>query len=81
MREAPGELQWTGGGAAQAAALLRTSEAGELLGVSPRTLEDWRLRGGGPLFRKLGRRAVRYCLSDLVAFIEAGARANTGCVA
>lgn len=59
--------------------LLSTAEAGRLLGVSPRTLEDWRLRGGGPLFRKLGRRLVRYLSSDLLAFIAEAARANTGC--
>ena len=63
------------------ARLLSTAEAGAVLGVSPRTLEDWRLRGGGPLFRKLGRRIVRYLASDLSAFVEAAARANTGCVA
>ena len=58
--------------------LLSTAEAGALLGISPRTLEDWRLRGGGPMFRKLGRRIVRYLASDLMAFVEASARANTG---
>jgi hypothetical protein len=61
--------------------LLSTTEAGRLLGVSPRTLEDWRLRGGGPLFRKIGRRIVRYLLSDLLAFVRGAARANTGCEA
>ncbi len=59
--------------------LLSTPEAGRLLGVSPRTLEDWRLHGGGPLFRKLGRRLVRYLASDLQAFVEEARRANTGC--
>ena len=61
--------------------LVSTEEAGALLGISPRTLEDWRLRGGGPVFRKLGRRVVRYLVSDLRAFIEDAARANTGCTA
>ena len=57
---------------------LTTVEAGAFLGISPRTLEDWRLRGGGPVFRKLGRRLVRYVRDDLEAFIEDAARANTG---
>jgi hypothetical protein len=58
--------------------LLSTVEAGTYLGVSPRTLEDWRLRGGGPLFRKVGPKLVRYLLSDLLAFIGQASRANTG---
>ncbi len=61
-------------------ALLSTAEASNYLGISPRTLEDWRLRGGGPLFRKLGRRLVRYLKADLAAFVADAARANTGYV-
>ncbi|MDP2259954.1 MAG: helix-turn-helix domain-containing protein [Caulobacter sp.] len=60
------------------AALLTTRDAAEFLGVSPRTLEDWRLRGGGPLFCKVGARLVRYLVEDLVLFVEAGSRTNTG---
>ncbi len=60
--------------------LLSTNEAGQYLGLSHRTLEDWRLRGGGPLFRKFGKRIVRYLECDLVAFVQGAARANTGCV-
>lgn len=57
--------------------MLTTSEAAALLNTSPRTLEDWRLRGGGPVYCKVGRRLVRYPLSDLRAFLSAGARNNT----
>lgn len=60
------------------ARLLTNAEAAERLGVSPRTLEDWRLRGGGPVYRKLGRRLVRYSPDDLDAFVGEGARTNTG---
>jgi hypothetical protein len=42
-------------------------EAGELLRVSPRTLERLRVVGGGPRFRKFGRR-VLYATSDLEAW-------------
>ena len=59
--------------------LLSTTEAAHFLGVSPRTLEDWRLRGGPLPFRKLGRRLVRYLASDLLTFVREAARANTGC--
>lgn len=58
--------------------LLTTAEAAERLAVSPRTLESLRLRGGGPVFRKLGRRAVRYAPADIESFIAEGARINTG---
>lgn len=57
--------------------LLTTSQAATFLGVSPRTLEDWRLRGGGPQFRKL-RRLVRYHPADLMRFAERDIRDNTG---
>ncbi len=46
------------------------------LGVSPKTLQSWRLTGGGPTYRKIGRR-VAYAEPDLVAFVEAGARSHT----
>lgn len=58
--------------------LLTTAQAAAHLGLSPRTLEEWRLRGGGPVFRKLGRRTVRYAQSDLADFIQVSARVNTG---
>jgi predicted DNA-binding transcriptional regulator AlpA len=38
--------------------LLRTREAAEFLGVRPATLVDWRLKGTGPMFRRLGRVVV-----------------------
>jgi predicted DNA-binding transcriptional regulator AlpA len=58
--------------------LVCTKEAARLLGVSHRTLEDWRLTGHGPAFRKIGRRAVRYAPADLRAFVNASLRSNTG---
>ena len=44
-----------------------------ILGVSIQTLRKWRWRGEGPRFRKIGSRLVRYCRSDLLAFIEGAA--------
>jgi hypothetical protein len=58
--------------------LFDTKQAAAFLNVSPRTLEDWRWRGGGPLFRKLGQRLVRYSRDDLSAFIARNTYANTG---
>lgn len=48
--------------------LLTTKEAAELLRLSPRTLENMRVDGGGPQYHKLGggRRAkVVYRVLDL----------------
>jgi excisionase family DNA binding protein len=75
---APGGQFQPGGRGAVGQAALTTREAASYLGVSPRTLEDWRFRGGGPVFRKIGRRIVRYQRADLDAFLEHSARINTG---
>jgi len=45
-------------------------EAAEYLRLSPRTLEKQRVIGGGPKFRKFGRR-VMYAVSDLDAWADA----------
>ena len=46
-------------------ALLNQRQAASLIGVSERTLECWRCRGGGPPFVKISRRAVRYRRQDI----------------
>jgi len=51
-------------------------EAAAYLNVSPRTLQAWRLRGGGPAYVKLGA-AVRYDRDALDRFITERTRANT----
>lgn len=51
-------------------------DAAAYLNVSHRTLQAWRLRGGGPRYLKLGA-AVRYDRADLDAWLDAHARANT----
>ena len=51
-------------------AALNENQAANLLGVSVRTLQAWRVRGGGPAFVKMGR-AVRYQRRALVAFQDA----------
>jgi hypothetical protein len=43
--------------------------AAEFLGVSVRTLQAWRVRGGGPPYCKIGR-AVRYQRRALLKFME-----------
>ena len=51
-------------------ALVREEVAAELLNVSVRTLQSWRLRRTGPPFVQVGR-AVRYRRRDLINWIEA----------
>ena len=58
-------------------AMLYSSEAGFLLGLSVRTLEAFRLRGGGPPYYSLTPKAVRYRRSDLEAWIWARRRTST----
>jgi predicted DNA-binding transcriptional regulator AlpA len=53
--------------AADLDAALNENQAAEFLGVSVRTLQAWRVRGGGPRYVKIGR-SVRYQRRELVAF-------------
>lgn len=51
--------------------LLTGDEAAKFLGLSRRTLEAWRLHGIGPRYISFSRRAVRYKIEDLKAFVDA----------
>jgi hypothetical protein len=55
--------------AADLDAALNENQAAQFLGVSVRTLQAWRVRGGGPRYCKIGR-AVRYQRRALVSFQE-----------
>jgi hypothetical protein len=57
--------------------LIPEREAAALLGYSPRALQNWRLRGGGPVFVKVSERSIRYQHSDLMAWIASRRRART----
>lgn len=48
---------------------LTTLEAAAFLRLSPRTMEKLRVLGGGPRFRKFGRR-VLYAVTDLEAWAD-----------
>jgi len=62
--------------AATPARYLTNDEAAAYLRLSPRTLEKLRVLGGGPRFRKFGRR-VRYALTDLDAWADGRSYAMT----
>ena len=55
---------------------LNNQAAAAYLNLSPRTLEKRRVHGGGPRFRKFGRRVV-YALSDLDAWANSHICDNT----
>lgn len=54
-----------------AARYLSNEEAADFLKLNPRTLEKQRVIGGGPKFRKFGRRIV-YAMDDLESWANAG---------
>jgi excisionase family DNA binding protein len=49
--------------------LLTEQQAAQVLTVKEKTLQAWRVRGGGPKFVKLGR-CVRYRREDLDKFLD-----------
>ena len=55
---------------AQPTRYLNNNEAAAFLRLSPRTLEKQRVIGGGPRFRKFGRR-VMYAIVDLETWADA----------
>jgi excisionase family DNA binding protein len=56
--------------------LLTENQAAEFLNLSTRTLQAWRIKGGGPRFARLGR-AVRYRQADLNEWLESRTLVHT----
>ncbi|MBN7314511.1 MULTISPECIES: helix-turn-helix domain-containing protein [Mycobacteroides] len=54
-----------------------TDELAEHLGVPVRTLAEWRYRGNGPRFAKVGRH-IRYRREDVDAWLGERTRQRTG---
>ena len=55
---------------------MKTAQVAAYLGLSPRTLESYRSRGGGPPFYVLGS-VVRYLLSDVLKWASTRRRNST----
>lgn len=55
---------------------LTQTEAGDYLRLSPRTLQNMRVTGDGPVYRKHGR-LVFYRMEDLIAWSEASKQEST----
>ena len=56
--------------------LLNTEQTAQRLGLSPRTLERYRVTGEGPEYLKIGR-AVRYTASALGRWLKGCTRRST----
>jgi len=57
--------------------LLSTREAARFLNVSPRTLESWRVKGGGPIYLEISSRLIRYEKSELLRWLADQRRRST----
>lgn len=57
--------------------VLSEHRAAELLGLSVRTLQRFRVEGRGPRYLKLGRKRVAYSEADIAAWIEHCRREST----
>ena len=55
----------------EALKFLRPGDLADRWGVSPGTLANWRVRGEGPTFIKIGG-MVRYALADVIEHETAG---------
>lgn len=51
-----------------------TKTAADLLDLSPRTLQDWRLDGTGPAYTRTSANRVLYRHEDLVAWLDSQQR-------
>jgi predicted DNA-binding transcriptional regulator AlpA len=56
--------------------LVTEQQAAAILTIRVKTLQAWRVRGGGPKFVKVGR-CVRYAEHDIEEYIEARTRDHT----
>ena len=56
--------------------LMDTRQAAAVLGVQPRTLEAWRLRGSGPRYVQVGR-LVRYRRAAIERWLAERERSST----
>jgi hypothetical protein len=52
-------------------AFLNEKRAADFLSSTPKTLQNWRLRGAGPPFTKASGRFVRYRRGDLIEWAAA----------
>lgn len=52
--------------------IMTEHEAAQHLALSVHTLRAWRAQRRGPAFVRIGRRAIRYRMADLDAYLQQG---------
>ncbi len=57
--------------------LLTEQQAAAFLSINPRTLQKWRVVGGGPLFVRISRRCIRYRREDLDQWTNSRVKSST----
>lgn len=57
--------------------LLSERDAASQLGLTPRTLQSWRIKGGGPPFVRVSSRCIRYRPEDLATWAAERLRTST----
>ena len=57
--------------------LFTEPQAARFLNFTPRCLQAWRQRGGGPKFIRISSRAIRYRKSDLDDWIDEKIKSST----
>lgn len=57
--------------------LIDERDLSRMLGVSVRTVQSWRVKGGGPVFLKINNRLVRYRQSDVDVWLISLTATNT----
>ena len=57
--------------------LLSEKQAADFFDLTPRALQNWRTKGGGPPYVRVGHRTVRYRMSDLEAWLDSRRFENT----
>jgi predicted DNA-binding transcriptional regulator AlpA len=58
-------------------ALLTEKQVASMLSLEPATLRNWRVKGQGPRFVRLSRRAIRYSRVDVGEWLASRARRST----
>lgn len=69
-------VQPSGIGGYASSDLVSTADAARLLTLAPKTLENWRCKGNGPQFSRVGGRVV-YQVGDLMAYVQSNSVPST----
>jgi hypothetical protein len=56
---------------------INEKQASEFLGIAVKTLQGYRVKGGGPEYSKFGAKMVRYKMADLINWAEIRKKKNT----